>query len=174
MSHVRTSLGFGEPDLKHWQCQKDNRYPIWNPLMGIDWNTLDKAPGLNILERAILSYVKAPFIAAHILGCALLAHWRQRHELSILKGALLVAPADIDVPHRVPAESAIFAPITLPTLSLPTLPFPSIVITSRNDRYVDISHAQIFTLVWGFEFINLGQGREQLQNLANTNKFHSS
>lgn len=95
---------------------------------------------------------------AHSLGCALVAHWvdeeHKKHggvsDLPVC-GALLVAPADVDSDDHTPPETHVFAP-----MPLCILPFPSIVVASDNDPYVDAERAQLFATAWGAEYVNIG------------------
>jgi predicted alpha/beta hydrolase family esterase len=57
-------------------------------------------------------------------------------------GALLVAPADVEK-SRLPAPVRAFAPI--PTEALP---FPSILVASTNDPYLELVRAQSLASSW--------------------------
>jgi predicted alpha/beta hydrolase family esterase len=68
-----------------------------------------------------------------------------------IKGALLVAPSDIEAPaYTFKAEG--FAPIPLERL-----PFPTIVVASSNDVWVSLERARFFADAWGSEFLNIGE-----------------
>jgi uncharacterized protein len=89
-------------------------------------------------------------LIGHSLGCTTIAHWAAKHQVPI-KGALLVAPSDIEQPvYTFPATG--FAPI--PLLKLP---FPSIVVASEDDPWVSIERAKFFASSWGSSFINIGE-----------------
>ena len=96
-------------------------------------------------------------------------------ELSCVVGALLVAPPDVE-DDPVDRRLTRFAP--LPST---LLPFPTIVVGSRNDPYASISQVRRIAQRWGAEFADggaighvnarsgLGEwafGLEQLQRLA--------
>jgi len=65
-------------------------------------------------------------------------------------GALLVAPPDCD--HAETAELGGFAPT--PKTSLP---FPSVVVASRNDPYATIERSHSMAKFWGSHFVDVGE-----------------
>jgi predicted alpha/beta hydrolase family esterase len=90
-------------------------------------------------------------IAAHSLGCALVAHAARRAPALPIRAALLVAPADVDSPAHTPPETRGFAP-----LPRAPFPFPATVIASRNDPYVTLERARAFAADWGADFVDAG------------------
>jgi uncharacterized protein len=88
-------------------------------------------------------------LIGHSLGCVTIAHWANKTNHTI-KGALLVAPSDIENPvYTFPAKG--FTPIPLQKLQ-----FKSIVVASSDDPWVSIERAQYFAKCWGSEFVNVG------------------
>jgi predicted alpha/beta hydrolase family esterase len=65
-----------------------------------------------------------------------------------VKGALLVAPADVDSPLHTPDEVRSFSPIPLARL-----PFPSIVVAGSDDPFVTPARAAAFARAWGSRLI---------------------
>src|SRR5690606_5593602 len=90
-------------------------------------------------------------LVAHSLAVSLVLHWAERQHSTNIKGALLVAPADVDSPAHTPDVVRGFA--AMPTSKLP---FPSIVVASANDTFVTLDRARYFAEHWGSEFINIG------------------
>ncbi len=90
-------------------------------------------------------------LAAHSLGCALVAHWvGASRRLAKVRGALLVAPSDVEAPSY-PAGTVGFAP-----MPLARLPFPSIVLMSTDDEYVAPARAAHFARAWGSRLVDAG------------------
>lgn len=91
-------------------------------------------------------------LVAHSLGCALVAHLAQISGGRGIGGALLVAPADVN--REGPAGRLLtgFSPIPRQRL-----PFPSLVVASRDDPYVEIERAEAFARGWGSSFVDLGR-----------------
>ncbi|MNY40987.1 Alpha/beta hydrolase family protein [compost metagenome] len=87
-------------------------------------------------------------LIAHSLGCITVAHWASQAPLNLLRrvrGALLVAPADVERPACAPALRN-FAPIPQHLL-----PFPSQVVSSDNDAAVSAPRAMQMARAWGAE-----------------------
>jgi hypothetical protein len=59
---------------------------------------------------------------------------------------------DVERPDFPPAVTG-FCPV-----QLQRLPFPSIVVASRNDPYVSLERACCFSQSWGSRFVNIGLG----------------
>jgi hypothetical protein len=91
-------------------------------------------------------------LAAHSLACVLVAHLALRSVTARrVAGALLVAPADIEARRSGLAELASFAPIPRGRL-----PFPAIVVASRNDPYMTFERAASLADGWGADLVDLG------------------
>ena len=92
-------------------------------------------------------------LAAHSLGCLAVAWWaeltRQPYGWPVA-GALLVAPADADRPS---AQDEVRAFGPTPTTPLP---FPSIVVASQDDPWIDLDRAHSLAVGWGSHFIDAG------------------
>ncbi|RZU00938.1 RBBP9/YdeN family alpha/beta hydrolase [Rivibacter subsaxonicus] len=130
----------------HWQSRLQARSPGALRVEQADWSVADMARWSARIEAALASDQRAQWIAvAHSFGCLALAH----HGLlavgrSRLRGALLVAPAD---PRRFGCEDQ---------LPAGALPFPSLLVGSRNDPWLRFEDARGFARRWGSGFIDLG------------------
>ena len=151
MDTVLTIPGLGGSGPSHWQSLWEAKHPNCRRVLGIDWNFPDKGAWLTALDDAIKGCDTPPILAAHSLGCLLTVHWALRVNNAPVKGALLVAPPDLDSRELTPAEAACFAPIPLGKF-----PFPATVVASSNDPYCELTRAQLFATAWGSDFINLG------------------
>ena len=67
-----------------------------------------------------------------------------------VRGALLVAPADVDG-AGFPLEARGFAP-----MPLKPLPFPSILVASTDDSYLSLERARLFAEAWGSRLVEVG------------------
>lgn len=142
--------GYRGSEAGHWQRQwllddisaKVVEQEDWeNPVLS-DW--------LHGLEAHLAEHPGAVLVA-HSLGCVLVAHLANRPAAAHVAGALLVAPADSERMARHDAKFASFAP-----LPRRQLPFPSIVVASRNDEYMSFAKAEALANVWGSGFVDLG------------------
>jgi predicted alpha/beta hydrolase family esterase len=143
--------GLGGSGPEHWQTAWERRFPGHVRVAQQDWDHPDLDTWLAALERAVAAAGEPVAIAAHSLGCALVAHAARRMPTIPIVAALLVAPADVDSPAHTPPETRCFAP-----MPLARLPFPATVIASRNDPYVTPERARAFAAAWGARFVDAG------------------
>lgn len=115
-----------------------------------DWS--DPQPGrwLHRLEQALIAYPGA-LIVAHSLGSILATRLATSSVVPLVGGALLVAPADIERTSVLHARNYEFG--SMPT---GTLPFPALVVASRNDPYMALEKAKATARVWGTPLVDLG------------------
>lgn len=108
----------------HWQSWLEARHAGSRRMQVGDWDTPQLDDWADCLEQAYQSEPDAQWlIVAHSFGCLTAAHWARRHGSHRIRAALLVAPAN---PGRFCLDAAYFdAP----------LPFPTTVVTSRNDPW---------------------------------------
>ncbi len=91
-------------------------------------------------------------LIAHSLGCVTVALWAAQAERRVrdqVRGALLVAPADVE---RESCAEALrnFAPI-----SREPLPFPCVLVGSDNDQACSPQRAMHLARAWGAETVIL-------------------
>ena len=137
----------GSPE-DHWQTHWQNSLPNSARVEQADWLTPRHEDWIAALAEAIAADSTPVILIAHSLGCITVAHWAQRAPQSLLsqvRGALLVAPADVERPACAPALRN-FAPIPDQTL-----PFASQVVSSDNDPAVSAPRAMELALQWGAE-----------------------
>ncbi|WP_406623752.1 RBBP9/YdeN family alpha/beta hydrolase [Acidovorax sp. SDU_ACID1] len=159
----------------HWQTewerahgdQRVQQHEWMRPLRG-DWSAR--------LEEVVADAAGPVVLAAHSLGCILTAWWaaHTRHAHKV-RGALLVAPGDVERPDLA-AQIPGWAPI-----ARQSLPFPAVLVGSRNDPYCSFERAQAMAADWGARCIDYGErghinaesglgtwpeGRAMLQSLA--------
>lgn len=151
MSDARVLLlpGYGDSGPDHWQSRWEAADSRLRRVAQRDWLEPKLDDWLAALDHAVAACASPPVLAAHSLGCVLVAHWVQRAGRRVT-GALLVAPVDIDATAATVAEVASFAP-----MPLIRLPFPSIVVSSDDDIHVSGGRAQAFARAWGSRFVGL-------------------
>jgi hypothetical protein len=150
-SNVLLLPGWQNSGPQHWQSLWEQRHGYvrveqhdWlQPLRG-DWITR--------LEEVVLGRDEHVVLVAHSLGCVLVAAWASitRHPRRV-KAALLVAPPDVERPD-IRAQLRTWAPTPLQTL-----PFPGVVVASRDDPFCDFDRARGFAQAWGSRFIDHGR-----------------
>ncbi|MDF9618458.1 alpha/beta hydrolase [Pseudomonas entomophila] len=155
----------GSPD-NHWQSHWQRSLPNSARVEQRDWLTPQRRDWVQALEQAIAAERSPVILIAHSLGCITVAHWAAHASPELLRrvrGALLVAPADVERPTCAPALRN-FAPIPLQAL-----PFPSQVVSSDNDPAVSVPRALHLASAWGAEaglltnagHINVKSGHER-------------
>jgi uncharacterized protein len=142
--------GLGNSGPQHWQTYFEQNGPNFIRVQQSEWDSPDCATWIATIDRAVLAYEPSNVVLiGHSLACCTIAHWANIYQRKI-KGALLVAPSDIENPvYTFPSTG--FAPIPLQTI-----PFKTLVIASDNDPWVSLERAQLFAKAWGSTLINIG------------------
>lgn len=142
--------GWQDSGPVHWQTLWEARHGDvrvqqhdWlRPLRG-DWSAQ--------LEEAVLAAPGHVLLAAHSLGCILVAAWAAHsRNTGKIRGALLVAPGDVER-----EELRELIPGWAPIVRRP-LPFPAILIAASDDPYCDADRSRGMATDWGARFIDAG------------------
>ncbi|PDT49117.1 MULTISPECIES: alpha/beta hydrolase [Sinorhizobium] len=107
------------------------------------------------LERLVSAIEASPGdvkLVAHSLGCVLAANLANHRLASRVRGALLVAPCDLETTEKL-------HPCTITFGSMPRsrLPFPSLIVGSLNDPYMSVERLRLTARCWGSALIDLGE-----------------
>lgn len=149
-STILTIPGIGGSGPQHWQTLWEKEYGFTR-IEQREWDRPDCGEWVENINNYVQDYSPSNLILiAHSAACVAFMHWAEKYNV-IIKGALLVAPADADA-ASFPGETTGFAPMPLIKLS-----FPSIVVTSSNDHFVTLERAKQFADVWSSQFINIGE-----------------
>lgn len=145
--------GLGNSGPDHWQTAwEQQRGDCRRVDLGM-WDRPHRNTWVNQLNLAIRSAGRPVVLAAHSLGCITVAWWAQLERPPAggpVVGALLVAPADTDF-FPLDERLSAFAPTPAEAL-----PFPSVLVGSRNDPYLGYHAAQRLARVWGSRFVDAG------------------
>lgn len=145
--------GWQNSGPRHWQTLWEQQNPIFLRVQQRDWEFPHREWWVERIAAEVKQSPPPIVFAAHSLGCIALAHWCKTvapAELSKIKGALLVAPADVDGKDA-PKALKDFSPIPRDLL-----PFPSIVVASSNDPYITLPRARELARAWGSRFVDIG------------------
>lgn len=135
----------------HWQSHWQRALPNAERVEQSDWERPTLGEWTAGLAEAVRRSPGAVLIA-HSLGCAVVAHLAAISGGRGVAGALLVAPADVN--REGPAGRLLRGFSPLPRRRLP---FPALVVASRNDPYVGITQARAFAQGWGARFVDIGR-----------------
>lgn len=130
----------------HWQSHWQRNLPNSSRVEQADWLTPRREDWVAALERSIRADPRPTILIAHSLGCITVAHWAAQAPLELLarvRGALLVAPADVER-SNCPAALQNFAP-----MARQGLPFASQVVGSDNDRAASAARVIELASRWG-------------------------
>lgn len=144
--------GLGNSGPEHWQSHWERRDPGFERVLQGDWERPRCADWVAELDRVMAGRSGPVVFAGHSSACALVAHWAgtaSPENLAKAAGALLVAPSDPERPNY-PVGPTGFGPVPLRPL-----PFPSVVVASDDDRYIDPKRAEAFAGAWGSRFVLL-------------------
>lgn len=149
-SNVLILPGWQNSGATHWQSLWEQRHGYVR-VEQHDWIKPLRGDWVARLEEVVLSCDEPTVLVAHSLGCILTAAWAARSQNTHrVKAALLVAPGDVERPE-IRDQISTWSPI-----DLQTLPFPSVLLASRNDPYCEYERAQLFGYAWNAQFMDYG------------------
>jgi uncharacterized protein len=142
--------GLGNSGPEHWQTWFESQGSHFQRVLQQEWDAPKLSDWIDEIDKALegqdLSQV---ILIGHSLGCVTIAQWAKRSG-KVIKGALLVAPSDIEAPVYT-FNATGFSPIPLDRIH-----FPTIVVASTDDVWVSLERARFFADHWGSEFVNIG------------------
>lgn len=149
-SNVLVLPGWQNSGPQHWQSLWEQRYGYVR-VEQHDWDRPRRGDWVARLEEVLLTRDEPAVLVAHSLGCMLVAAWAAHSKNpQRVKAALLVAPGDPerpDVREQIPGWSPI---------PLQALPFPSVLVASRDDPFCEFERARLFAHAWGSQFMDYG------------------
>lgn len=127
----------------HWQTWLEHRLPLARRVQQANWEIADLDAWATMLERTILLQSDRVLLVAHSFGCLASVAAAKRVQ-SRISGALLVAPSDTQRfgcdEQRLEGE----------------LPFPSLLVASRNDPWMSFARAEVWAGRWGSRLVDAG------------------
>jgi len=149
-SNILILPGWQNSTEGHWQTEWEQAYG-YRRVEQHDWFTPKRGDWTARLEEVVVDTPSPVVLAAHSLGCILVAWWAAHSQNAHkVQGALLVAPGDVEVP-----ETADLIPGWTPIAAQP-LPFPAIVAASSDDPYCTPARARALAAQWGARFADIG------------------
>lgn len=150
---VLTVPGLGSSGPSHWQSLWEDTLPDTQRVELGMWNRPHRNAWVTKLDQAIRTTRAPVVLVAHSLGCLAVAWWAALSPQPYgwpVAGALLVAPADVDRADVHP-DIAAFKPSPRQLL-----PFPSILVASTDDPWIEIEKARSLAAQWGSHFVDAG------------------
>ncbi|TPE60169.1 alpha/beta hydrolase [Sandaracinobacter neustonicus] len=137
----------------HWQSRWEQLYPWFSRVdLGL-WDTPDRQLWVQRIDQTVRAARQPVILVGHSLGCIAIGWWAALAGIAArdsVAGALLVAPAD--------ADSALAGPPLRQFAPVPAgpLPFPSILVASRNDPHASFERSARFARSWGSHLVDAG------------------
>ena len=150
---ILTVPGLGGSGPSHWQTLWERHRPdVARVELGM-WDRPHRNAWVTKLDQAVAAARAPVILVAHSLGCIAVAWWASLSPQPYgwpVAGALLVAPADVDFPERLPVNLLDFAPTPLGHF-----PFPTTLVASTNDPFMAFARAKELANCWGSTLVNL-------------------
>jgi uncharacterized protein len=150
---VIPGLGGSGPD--HWQSRWEAKIPAARRVVQADWEKPELAAWRDRIVEDVERVARPVILVAHSLGVLAAVHaapFLAKGESSgKVKGAFLVAPPSAKVLTGLDALDPAF--LTFPD---EPLPFPSLVIASRDDPYSSFAESEALARALGAELIDAG------------------
>jgi predicted alpha/beta hydrolase family esterase len=143
--------GWLNSDAAHWQSRWEASGK-WRRVEQDDWLWPKRGDWMARLDEVLLEDDRPAVLAAHSLGCQLVAAWasHSRHTARV-RAALLVAPPDTER-EDMPANLYNWRPVVRKRL-----PFPSLTVISSDDPYCATDRAEQLAQDWGSDAFDIGQ-----------------
>ncbi|NII84452.1 MULTISPECIES: RBBP9/YdeN family alpha/beta hydrolase [unclassified Pedobacter] len=142
--------GLGNSGPDHWQTHFEKSGDNFIRIDQQEWDLPASKDWIENIDNAFIGYnLNDVVLIGHSLGCTAIVNWAKQYQ-RIIKGALLVAPSDLEAPRYT------FATVGFDHVPLDKLNFKTIVVASTDDEWVTIERAEFFAKNWGSEFINIG------------------
>ncbi len=134
----------------HWQSRWEAQHGDTRVVQS-DWLWPKRGDWMARLEEVLLDDERPALLAAHSLGCQLVAAWaaHSRHTARVA-GALLVAPPDVER-DDMPPNLLPWRPIVRQGL-----PFAATVVTSSDDPYCSPERSAQIAQGWGAKRVEIG------------------
>jgi len=153
---VLVQPGLNGAGADHWMTFWEKAFSGFRRVQQDDWEKPDYAAWSPRLSEAVTQSERPVVLVAHSLGTSLTMRWSFDQPALARKvaGAFLVAPTDRDMFDARPGGSPVRG---FGSMILKRLPFPSVVVASRNDDRVSFERAQTFAAAWGSTLIDAGK-----------------
>jgi uncharacterized protein len=142
--------GYTSSGPEHWQTRWEQKIQTARRVEQRDWLKPHFSEWQDALVAAVKAATKPVVLVAHSMGAITVVHAAKR--LQKVKGAFLVAP---------PGETYMVEheDIDLKFADVPRdpLPFPSVLVASRNDPFCPHLEAEEWAYAWGSAFSDAGE-----------------
>ena len=142
--------GYTNSGPEHWQSRWQSKLSTARRVEQAEWSKPVREDWVAVMAKAVNEAERPVVIVAHSLGVATAIQAIPQFTKPVA-GAFLVAPPDTANPEIRPRHLMTFGPYPRDPL-----PFPSVIIGSRNDPFCAFEIAEDLAAAWGSEFIDAG------------------
>jgi predicted alpha/beta hydrolase family esterase len=143
--------GYTNSGPDHWQTRWEQKLSTARRVEQAEWSKPVREDWIARVAEEVNASTKPVVLVGHSLGVPAIVHAIPEMKQRVA-GAFLVAPPDVANPDIRPKHLMTFGPY--PRLPLP---FPSIMIASRNDPFGEYAHAEDIANAWGAHLIDAGE-----------------
>ena len=143
--------GYTNSGPDHWQSRWQRKLSTAQRVEQDDWDVPSRHDWVSRLVEMTRRCRRPVVLVAHSLGVVTVAHAAPLLPPDVVRGAFLVAPADVDDADLVPDIERSFAPVPRDPL-----PFPSLLVASRSDQYCSFERAEDLAFAWGSALLDAG------------------
>ena len=143
--------GYKGANEDHWQSRWERNITSARRVEMGDWHKPVFEDWKQNLVNAVSDTTKPVILVGHSIGSQVIVQAASEFTKPV-KGALLVAPPDVENRDIRPKHLLTFGPA--PT---DPLPFPSVTIASRNDHFCSFEKAEDMAANWGSLFMDAGE-----------------
>lgn len=143
--------GYTNSGPDHWQSRWQSKLSTARRVEQAEWSKPVRKDWTDKVARAVNKAGRPAVIVAHSLGVSAVVQAVPQFAKPVA-GAFLVAPPDVANPEIRPRHLMTFGPYPRDPL-----PFPSLLIASRNDPFCAFEVAEDIAAAWGSLFIDAGE-----------------
>jgi len=143
--------GYTNSGPEHWQSRWETKLSTARRVEQEEWSKPVREDWVTRVADAVNEATKPVVIVAHSLGVATVVQAVPLFKNRVA-GAFLVAVPDVANPEIRPKHLMTFGPYPRDPL-----PFPSIVVASRNDPFSSYDVVEDIAAAWGSLFIDAGE-----------------
>lgn len=143
--------GYTNSGPAHWQTRWQDKLSTARRVEQAEWSKPVREDWTRAIADAVNASDRPVVLIAHSLGTAATVQAVALFERPVA-GAFLVAPPDVANPAIRPRHLMTFGPYPRDPL-----PFPSVVVASRNDPYCAFDVAEDIAGAWGSLFMDAGE-----------------
>lgn len=144
--------GYTNSGPSHWQTRWETKLGSARRVEQAEWTKPVREDWVARMIAEINAASKPVVIVAHSLGVAAAVHAIAEAGSDKIAGAFLVAPPDVANPAIRPKHLLTFGPYPRNLL-----PFPSLIVASRNDPFGSYAHAEDIANAWGSLLVDAGE-----------------